>query len=323
MTKPIRHPVFTGLCCIPALLLATGTLLEGTVVGILLAVCSLLASIISLLPSAQVNETRITLGVLFPALFAAFGTLIASAFFPWLTEGRAWLVPLSILSLGLAETFSKEISPAETHENLRDSIISALTLLLTFLLFSFCREVLTYGTLMAYPGGKGGIALPLISGSTRPLFASVAGALLLLALFAAIWRLLEDRRMAAAARRASLAEETEAEPEPVPESADDEPAVLIDPVEHVERIETAADEPSPLPAEETADDAPDAAEPLDAPEGETSSDEPGDDTPADAPEDETPSDAPDAAPLDAPEEDAPETAETPSPTEPETEVTEP
>lgn len=266
MTKPIRHPVFTGLCCIPALLLATGTLLEGTVVGVLLAVCSLLASILSLLPPMQVKQVKIALGIWFPALLAALGTLIVSVLFPWLAEGRAWLVPLSILSLGLVETFSQEISPTETHENLRDSIISALTLLLTFLLFSLCREVLTYGTLMAYPGGKGGIALPLVSESTRPFFASVAGALLLLALFAAIWRLLEERRMVVAARRAASADDAENEPETVPESADDEPAETL-------LAGTSSDEPDDALAATPAD-TPDDVEAPSSPEPETEVTEP-------------------------------------------------
>lgn len=256
-----RHPVYTGLCCIPALLLATGTLLEGTVIGIMLAVCLLLASIISLLPTAQVNETRITLGVLFPALFAAFATLIAYSFFPWLTENRGWLVPLSILSLGLAEMFSKDISSSETHETLRDSIHSSLSLFLTFLLFAFCRELLTYGTLMAYPGGKGGISLPWLSDSVRPFFGSVAGGLLLLALFTVAWRCIEDRRVIAAARKQAIRDTEEDDdfsdvdmPE-LPEVPPEE--TVVSPVEHVEQVDPEDNgETSSLPEEETVAEMP-------------------------------------------------------------------
>ena len=267
--KPNRHPVFTGFCCLPALLLATGTLLEGTVIGIMLAVASLLASIISLLPSAQTSETRITLSVLFPALFAAFGTMIASTFFPWLTDDRGWLVPLSILSVGLAELFAADTTSTEAHETLRGSIYSSLSLLLTFLAFSLCREVLTYGTLMAYPGGKKGVLLPLLSGSVRPFFGSVAGALLLLALFAVLWRLIDDRRLIAAERKkAARAAEDEDEYADFerPEAPTEEEKPPVAPLGQIERVETVvSDETEPLPDEEIIPDETDSPEaPTDA-----------------------------------------------------------
>lgn len=251
MKLSCRHPVFVGFCCLPALLLATCSLIEGVAVGTLLAVILLLLAIpASLLPHGK-PAWHIAAAVLLPTIFAALAAFAVSTFVPWLSEGRAWLVPLSVMSLGAAGMLLDE-EPIPFSDALAAATRAAARLFLTFILFSLCREVLTFGTVFAFPDGKGGFAIPLLSNAQRPFFASVAGALLLLALFAAVWNLIPQKKKTVETAETPVPA-AEAFPEPAEENT-----------EQTADEDTSPETESPRPEPEENISAPDEAMPEDA-----------------------------------------------------------